>query len=364
MRYKIVISYQLPAAPLRVKRGGWSVISCILLICSVSLKADYVNPPDWQGSVDYTHQSWDFGYDEHVEPVLPVLPDGEPNWVNYYGQPRLIAVDYNDYPPIPGIVRWMYDCKEYTDLITERRGYYGGMGNVIQTFRIPNNFPSQYYKTIVWIQMTYFARKDGAKNYNIEVARDAGFSDTGDMSVVSLNIEEPNEPQGNIGKWYRVTAVYEINQPAAAEYIRLTAYRYPREFPNDMRGAAMIDQVDIDCRSASVADFDRNDVINMIDFAFFANQWRLSGPGLAADFDKNLSVDFNDLAILISQWLQNGELPVGDLNRNSKVDMIDFASFANQWQQNGPGLAADFDKNLSVDFNDLEVFAVNWLSGL
>lgn len=291
MRCKTIINYQL------------SVISCILLIYSASLKADYVNPPDWQGSINYTHQSWDFGNDEEVEPVLPALPDGEPNWVNEFGEPNLIAVDYNDYPFIPGIVAWMYDYGEYSNIETERRAYYGGMGNIIETFRIPNNLPSQYYKTLAWIQMTYFARKDVVKNYNIEVARDATFFDTGDMSVLSLNIEEPNEPNGIIGKWYRVTAVYEINQPAATEYIRLTAYKYPADANHEMGGAAIIDQVDIDCRSVSVADFDRNYVVDMNDFAFFANQWRKSGPGLMADFDKNLSVDFNDLAVFSVSWL-------------------------------------------------------------
>jgi hypothetical protein len=285
-----------------------TVISCILLLFTVSLKADYVNPPLWQNSADYTHQSWDFGNDEYVEPVLPALPDGEPNWVNDFGEPNLIAVDYNVPPEfqhlIPyGLVAWRYDYSDYSDLITERRGYYGGMGDVIETFRIPNNFPLQYYKTIVWIQMAYFARKDGVKNYNIEVARDAGFSDTGNMCVMSLNIEEPNEPEGIIGKWYRVTAVYEINQPAAEEYIRLTAYRYPPDANHYMGGAGIIDQVDIDCRSVSIADFDRNNVVDMIDFAFFANQWRQSGPGLAADFDKSLSVDFNDLEIFAGKWL-------------------------------------------------------------
>ncbi|MDD5134897.1 MAG: hypothetical protein PHP01_05755 [Phycisphaerae bacterium] len=352
MRYKTIISYQL------------SVISFFLLIFTAGLKADYINPPLWQDSVDYTHQSWDFGNDEYAAPVLPALPDGEPNWVNYYGLPRLTAVDYNDYPAIPGIVTWMYDYGVYSNLITDRRAYYGGMGNVFLTFRVPNNLPSQYYKTLVWIQMTYFARNDGIKNYNIEVARDDDFSDTADISVVSLNFEPLNEPEGLIGKWYRVTTVYEINQPDTEEYIRLTAYKYPADANHYMGGAAIIDQVDIDCRSVSVADFDKNDIINMIDFAFFANQWQLTGPGLTADFDKNLVVDYNDLAFLISQWMQTGQLPTGDLNRDAKVDMTDFARFANQWQLTGPGLEADFDDSLSVDFRDLADFADNWLSGL
>ncbi len=57
---------------------------------------DYVSS-DWQEALSYTHQSWDFGNDEGFEPVLPLLPDGEPNMVNDFGGAELISVEYQNH---------------------------------------------------------------------------------------------------------------------------------------------------------------------------------------------------------------------------------------------------------------------------
>jgi hypothetical protein len=293
MRYKTVISYQL------------SVISFILLICTVSLKADYANPPLWQNSADYTHQSWDFGYDEGgVEPVIPALPDGEPNWVNPfynptvhdYNGPRLTAVEYSS------LMAW-WEYFPMGGVSENRRGLYGGMADTALTFYVPDSGACEYWQRRLWVQMTYFARKDGEKNYDIQLARNSGFTDTQGITVVSEIVEDINETVGNTAKWYRFTGVYKFNDWPDQEYIKLTALQLPPSETLPTGGAAMVDQVDIDCRSVNVADLDENGVVDMMDFAFFANQWRQSGPGLAADFDKSLSVDFNDLEIFAGKWL-------------------------------------------------------------
>jgi hypothetical protein len=44
-------------------------------------------------------------------------------------------------------------------------------------------------------------------------------------------------------------------------------------------------------------------IVNLEDFAYLADDWLLTGTGLAADLNKDGAVDLNDLAILASYWL-------------------------------------------------------------
>jgi hypothetical protein len=56
-----------------------------------TIKADYTNPPNWNDSDDFTHQSWDFLTDQSEN--LPASPDGEPCAVNPFGTAGLIYIE-------------------------------------------------------------------------------------------------------------------------------------------------------------------------------------------------------------------------------------------------------------------------------
>ena len=64
------------------------------------------------------------------------------------------------------------------------------------------------------------------------------------------------------------------------------------------------------------------------------------------------------------------QIPVGDFRCPDGVDMIDFAWFAQQWRQNNCGPvnyfcdSMDLDQSGSVDFYDLALFADHWLEGI
>jgi hypothetical protein len=53
----------------------------------------------------------------------------------------------------------------------------------------------------------------------------------------------------------------------------------------------------------------------------------------------------------------------GDFNRNEKVDLGDFATFASHWgQDRAAGFVGDLDGDRKVDFNDLSIFTAYWLN--
>jgi len=64
------------------------------------------------------------------------------------------------------------------------------------------------------------------------------------------------------------------------------------------------------------------------------------------------------------------QIPVGDFRCPDGVDMIDFVWFAQQWKQNNCGPAnyfcdgMDINRSGSVDFYDLALFADHWLEGI
>ena len=99
------------------------------LLCSVST-ADYLNPPEWADSNDFTHQTWAFMTDESE--YLPAPPDGEPNWVNPFGTPGLTDIDYTT-----SFQFWLLESGDYIRVDTDRLGFYGGMGDTTLTFKIP-----------------------------------------------------------------------------------------------------------------------------------------------------------------------------------------------------------------------------------
>jgi len=52
-----------------------------------------------------------------------------------------------------------------------------------------------------------------------------------------------------------------------------------------------------------------------------------------------------------------------DFNSDEIVNFVDFAIFAENWKQSGSGLDGDFDNSGAVDANDLETFTYFWLNG-
>ncbi len=52
-----------------------------------------------------------------------------------------------------------------------------------------------------------------------------------------------------------------------------------------------------------------------------------------------------------------------DFNGDKIVNFIDFATFAGNWRQSGSDLDGDFDNSGTVDANDLATFAYFWLNG-
>ncbi len=273
-----------------------SVLVFVIQAILVSpLFADYSNPPLWENNVDFTHQSWAFNGTVDMEldgPPLPLIADGQPNWVNDFGDPVLISFE-NSHEWMKG---WYVKPPQLT---TDRRCMYGGMGNSYLTFFVPNNYRDENWHEQLWIQMTYFARKDGAVNYAIEIARDANFIEVNGFNMVSEFLEALNEPEGITGKWYRITAIYDSNDQPDFEYIRLTALYDPNPF----MAASMIDQVDIDTRCLNVADLNEDGVVNFIDYAIFALDWKDSEK-LTAGLDLDGIVDNKDLKIFCFNWLK------------------------------------------------------------
>lgn len=56
-------------------------------------------------------------------------------------------------------------------------------------------------------------------------------------------------------------------------------------------------------------DFNSDKIVNFVDFAIFAGNWRKSGSSINGDFDKSGAVDTNDLATFAYFWL-NGPHPL------------------------------------------------------
>lgn len=290
-------------------KKSFFVLVVVAFCCLGGLAAngDYLDPPNWSDSTGFTHQSWDFNYPSALEPQgpqLPVYPDGDPNWINPFGAPCLVDVQFNDYPAgIPGIVGWRWDYSS-DQFQTYRRGYWGGMGNVTLTFKIPDRQRPPLCQKQIWVQMTYLARKDGGKTYDIAVASDPNFTDANEPKLAYLHLDEIDEPEGNVSKWYRLTAAYVLADQPQAEYVRLTAFHLPIALSPPVGGAAMIDQVDIDTRTVSP---DFVDVVDFRDYAALARQYK--GDSARFDLCPDGQIDLKDLSIFLESWLAQGDTP-------------------------------------------------------
>jgi len=257
--------------------------------------ADYLNPPDWADSNDFTHQTWAFMTDESED--LPAPPDGEPNWVNPFGTPGLTAIDYTTYMQF-----WLLESGGYIQVDTDRLGFYGGMGDTTLTFEIPNIERGPFWQKQLWLQIVYWARDDGGQTYDLEIARDSNFVDTNDITVAYFDVNEPDEPNGAIGRFYRLTAAYRFEEQPSEEYIKFTAYQYPPDPPeHSLGGASMIDQVSIDTRCVTV-DQAEDGIINLRDYAVLANDYYSNNS--SCDFNPDGYIDFGDLSVMLQHWLE------------------------------------------------------------
>jgi hypothetical protein len=266
----------------------------IFLILMCTALADYNEPPGWDDFNDFTHQSWDFYGTVDMQfdgPDLPLIADGQPSYINTFGEPVLIEAD-NSHPIMK---KWYV---QPAHLETDRRCMYGGNGDTWLVFKVPNISKNKYWQKHLWIQMTYFARMDGPKNYDILVARDENFTDVNDIELVWESVEDLNEPQGDYGKWFRLTAVYRFDDQPLEEFIKLIAYEDPvPEF-----AASMIDQVDIDTRCINI-DIVEDNKINFKDYAVLANNF--NEPNMTCDLSPDGIINEYDLSILFDVWLQS-----------------------------------------------------------
>jgi parallel beta-helix repeat protein len=77
----------------------------------------------------------------------------------------------------------------------------------------------------------------------------------------------------------------------------------PRITDGDQNGVTVVD-IGADEFHFPWADFDKNDIVNFIDFAIFAPSWQATDP--AKSFDSDNDVDMEDLAIFCDYWLFEG----------------------------------------------------------
>jgi hypothetical protein len=270
------------------------IIIGLLFFCSLSI-ADYLNPPDWADSNDFTHQTWDFLTDEAE--YLPAPPDGEPNSVNPFGTPGLIDIEYTT-----DFQFWMWNpYPQYLDVPPDNNGFYGGMGDTTLTFRIPNIQRGPFWQKQLWIQVVYWARNDGGQTYDLEIARDSNFVDTNNITVAYLDPNVSNEPNGDIGRFYRLTTAYRFEEQPGEEYVRFTAFQYPPEMEHPYGGASMIDQVSIDTRCVNL-DQTEDGIINLQDYAVMANDYYSNNS--SCDLNPDGFIDFEDLSVLLEHWLE------------------------------------------------------------
>jgi hypothetical protein len=270
----------------------------ILIVVSFIAKADYLNPPDWAASMDFTHQSWDFLVDESNS--LPAAPDGEPNLVNTFGVPGLIDIEYTTDWQF-----WMWNpYPQYLQVPPDNNGFYGGMGDTTLTFAVPNNERQLFYQKQLWIQAEYWARNDTPENYDFVIARDPNLTDVNDIELVWEVLEELDKPSGKTGRFYRLTAAARFEDQPNSEYVAFSVYRYPPDMSNLYGGASMIDQVHIDTRCIS-PDLIEDGIVNLRDFSVLANNY--NDQNSENDFYPDGFIEFHDLDVLFKYWLVNSQ---------------------------------------------------------
>jgi hypothetical protein len=112
---------------------------------------------------------------------------------------------------------------------------------------------------------------------------------------------------------------------------------------------------------------DNDERVDFDDFAILSNNWMQTGAGLAGDFDDSNSVDTKDLMVFSWYWLteysEYQQCQQADLDIDGIIAFEDFALLAQNWLLTGEGLAGDFDDSNLVDYNDLSVMTDCWLKG-
>jgi hypothetical protein len=261
-----------------MKHSALTILTLSVLFTAGFACGDYANPPMWEQSMDFTHQSWDFDEPEYTAPegpALPLNPDGTPEPVNGFGDAALIETSF-DVPPeyqhliAMGLVGWMYEV-EYLE--TPRKGYYGGMGHTHLKFHVPAAMAQAGYDNLIWVQMTYFGRMDGEEPFALAAAHDEEMTDSAGIETVSVDTEVLDETGGSTGRWYRTTGIFRYCDKNNGLYLKLSVFRYPPDAEHTMGGSAMVDQVDIDTKTVSDYDFNGDDVVDLADFAFLAGHW-------------------------------------------------------------------------------------------
>jgi hypothetical protein len=110
-----------------------------------------------------------------------------------------------------------------------------------------------------------------------------------------------------------------------------------------------------------------DDRVDFIDFGIFADNWQQLGNGLAGDFDDSGTVDIDDLMMFCWYWLSEyseyQQCQRVDIDGDGIIAFEDLAIFAQNWLLSGQGLAGDFDTSNLVDYNDLSVLTDCWLKG-
>ncbi len=110
-----------------------------------------------------------------------------------------------------------------------------------------------------------------------------------------------------------------------------------------------------------------DDRADFADFGILANNWMQIGTGLAGDFDDSNTVDIDDLMVFCWYWLteysEYQQCQGTDLDSDGIIAFEDMAKLAQNWLVTGEGLAGDFDTSSLVDYNDLSVMTDCWLKG-
>ncbi len=128
-------------------------------------------------------------------------------------------------------------------------------------------------------------------------------------------------------------------------------------------------------------DFNKDKIINLLDFAELANEWLKKGSSLPEDLNRNGEVDWMDLRIFtmyfltagygdkwVSDALTSSCIDAGDPNSDWSDELwpngkrINMGAYGGTHQASKNGNPADFDIDGSVNFVDFAEFSNKWFS--
>ena len=273
-----------------------STILVAMALCNCAALADYVDPPAWESDTDFTHQSWDF-----LTGDVPL--DADNGTSNAFGVPRMTD-DLFLYDET-----YMFWSPDAYGHIPQRYGMWGGMpGGIVTppsdpdelamylTFEVPNSERPAPWRKELWIQVVYWGciERDG-QVITVEIAADPDFQNVYHAYPATADdIETLDEPPGDTGRVYRFTHTFALNDQPPVEYVRTSLVR-------GESAAIFIDQVSIDTRCIVPGDFNRDEDVDLADYAWF--QCCFTGPGgtiasgcEACDLDWDEDVDLDDFA--------------------------------------------------------------------